>query len=573
MMKEAVRLVIWDLDETFWEGTLVEGGVNEQKHYADTVRELARRGIMSSICSKNEFSSAQEILQRLGIWDYFIFPSISWDSKGLRVKNILEQVKLRPASVMFIDDNPMNLREVASVVPDIQTESEGFLPHLLDDPRFAGKDDHNLKRLADYKLLEEKSEALEAQGGDTHAFLRESGITVEFEYDLESHIDRVIELINRTNQLNYTKIRLPDNREEAIRQITPQLQHFSTHAGLVRVRDRFGDYGYVGFFLQDRAAQCDRLVHFCFSCRTLGMYIESWVYQHLGRPDIHIVGDVLTDLNDPSINPDWISFYKSGSEESGQQNSRTKKILMCGGCDLNAIEHYVRGAYENVELFVNTSRNYEEIRRDHSSIVRRVIEGVAEQDKIFLTQVGYRDEDFQFGLSPQQADVAVFSFWGDMFYQLYQVGGAEQYIMPYAPSSFGHANIETVYELELWARGVNPPCIENFRFAKANLRYYGRIEGEMFRQNVLSIFQAFRPGTKIFMMSAPEWVPPEWEFTLERHRKLNEWQQELAQEFPDASVIRIEDFLEDRSEIVASTHFVRKVYQRIGSHLCQFAQD
>ena len=27
VMNEAVRLVIWDLDETFWTGTLAEGGI------------------------------------------------------------------------------------------------------------------------------------------------------------------------------------------------------------------------------------------------------------------------------------------------------------------------------------------------------------------------------------------------------------------------------------------------------------------------------------------------------------------------------------------------------------------
>ena len=28
-MPEEIRLVIWDLDETFWKGTLAEGGISE----------------------------------------------------------------------------------------------------------------------------------------------------------------------------------------------------------------------------------------------------------------------------------------------------------------------------------------------------------------------------------------------------------------------------------------------------------------------------------------------------------------------------------------------------------------
>ena len=44
---ENVRLVIWDLDETFWKGTLSEGGIEEyvQANH-DLVVALARRGIV-----------------------------------------------------------------------------------------------------------------------------------------------------------------------------------------------------------------------------------------------------------------------------------------------------------------------------------------------------------------------------------------------------------------------------------------------------------------------------------------------------------------------------------------------
>jgi hypothetical protein len=44
-MAEPVRLVVWDLDETFWKGSVSEGGMREYvKAHHDTVIELARRG-------------------------------------------------------------------------------------------------------------------------------------------------------------------------------------------------------------------------------------------------------------------------------------------------------------------------------------------------------------------------------------------------------------------------------------------------------------------------------------------------------------------------------------------------
>ena len=50
---EKIKVVIWDLDETFWEGTLSEGEVVYSQRNHDVVIKLASRGIVSSICSKN----------------------------------------------------------------------------------------------------------------------------------------------------------------------------------------------------------------------------------------------------------------------------------------------------------------------------------------------------------------------------------------------------------------------------------------------------------------------------------------------------------------------------------------
>ena len=131
-MIEAVRLLIWDLDDTYWRGTLTEGGITEYvREHHDIVIKLAQRGIMSSICSKNDEVKVMEILKREGIADYFIFPSISWGPKATRLASIIEAVQLRPATVMFIDDNHLNRAEAVDLIPDLQIEDETFLTRLL----------------------------------------------------------------------------------------------------------------------------------------------------------------------------------------------------------------------------------------------------------------------------------------------------------------------------------------------------------------------------------------------------------------------------------------------------------
>ena len=107
---EPVRLVVWDLDETLWKGTLTEGGIEIIPANFALIRTLAERGIVSSICSKNDHGAVERILSEAGIWDYFVLPSVNWEAKGPRLRALIESLQLRPASAMFIDDNHLNLK-------------------------------------------------------------------------------------------------------------------------------------------------------------------------------------------------------------------------------------------------------------------------------------------------------------------------------------------------------------------------------------------------------------------------------------------------------------------------------
>lgn len=351
-MPENIRLLIWDLDETFWQGTLAEGGIQYLRENHEIVVELARRGIMSSICSKNEPAPVLKVLEKNDIFDYFVFPSISWESKGQRLLSLLETSQLRAESVMFIDDNPHNRAEAKSLVPGLQVEDEGFIKSILEDPRFRGKDDSKLTRLAQYKLLERRKRGEQQGSGNNEEFLRSCDIKIYIEYDLLSHLDRAIELVNRTNQLNFTKRRLPENIEEARLALTTEISLFSRQAGLVKVVDKYGDYGFVGFFVTETlrrdhspGAAPLTLRHFCFSCRTLGMLIEKWVYNYLGRPELSVVGEVLTDLFLPQdIN--WVHQVSSVDKKAVVCAPVSPEIRVYGGCEANALGVYL-GAYAN----------------------------------------------------------------------------------------------------------------------------------------------------------------------------------------------------------------------------------
>jgi FkbH-like protein len=352
MMTEAVRLVIWDLDETFWRGTLSEGGIT---HYVqanhDIVVTLAQRGIMSSMCSKNDAAAVRAVLVEHGIWDYFVFPSVDWSAKGVRIRALIDAMQLRPATVMFIDDNASNRVEAASLVPELRVADPSILPALLDDPHFSGKHDPDLTRLAQYKVLERRAGELGGGDPNNEAFLRESDIRVFIDPDVESHVARAVELINRTNQLNFTKVRLPADLAAATDELLAGIQAFDVQAGLIRVVDNYGDYGYCGFY----RLRSDRLLDYCFSCRILGLGVETWLYQKLGRPALEIVPDVAVDPT-TARDIDWIRVAEFGDVVATDADMRLGTVRVRGGCELESIAHYFRMHARSVSQETNLQR-------------------------------------------------------------------------------------------------------------------------------------------------------------------------------------------------------------------------
>jgi FkbH-like protein len=363
MLPNNVKMVIWDLDDTFWSGTLAEGAITPVQANIDIVIALAERGIISSICSKNDHAAAQAALTGLGVWNYFVFPRIEFGPKGQNVADIIETAGLRAENILFIDDNILNLEEARHVSPGLMTADPlDILPVLLDLPQLAGKDDRALTRLQQYRNLEVKAAERAVTTLGNEDFLRGCGITVDIDYEVESQFDRIVELANRTNQLNFTKQRL--ETPEAVEAFRNLLATYGVTAGLVRVADKYGDYGIVGFFVAHRRAQSNKLLHFVFSCRTMNMGIEQYVYERLQRPDVEVVQPVANPIETFPV-VDWITESAAAGPKLGAATS-SKKLLLIGACELLQLASLCSS---NRAEFVNIFRNEAMVRYDDVGFV------------------------------------------------------------------------------------------------------------------------------------------------------------------------------------------------------------
>ena len=342
-----IKLIIWDMDETFWKGILSEGPVIKISQNLNLVHMTTDLGIINSICSKNNFDEVKNALEKMQIWDFFVFPSIEWSAKGERVKQQIERMKLRAENVLFIDDNEFDLREVAYACPEIITmpasnihELYEYLKNTVD---FKVDTDH--KRLKQYKILEKKEKAVKAASSN-YQFLVDSKICVYIDYQCKD-LKRITELVLRTNQLNYTKRRINQN------ELYQEIHNTDNCSGIVYAKDRFGEYGSIGFFCLEKSSH--RLNHFLFSCRTLGMGIEQWVYEKLGFPDLEIIGSVASDLK-TEHSVDWIEEIAEEKDffngSAAKQNLNQTKILFKGPCDLMAVIPLIGGVLIDTESLI-----------------------------------------------------------------------------------------------------------------------------------------------------------------------------------------------------------------------------
>ena len=350
MSADDIKLIVWDMDDTFWEGIISEGDVTLRPEAVALVRRAVDMGIMNAICSKNDYAVIEEALKNSAEGDlrqYFVFPSIDWTAKAPRLKQLIEDMQLRPANVLFLDDSAFNLREAAYYLPEMQCAGPDIIGQLLQELSQGEAKDPSHKRLEQYRVLERKRED-RGHAASNEQFLADSDIRISVDHQCMAHLDRIAELVARTNQLNYTKIRASKEELQAL------IASDEITAAVIHARDRYGDYGIVGFYALDLLQ--DRLIHFLFSCRALGMGVEQYVYQTLGYPALEVKGEIASPLvKEEKVT--WIREEKAAVPQQTQPASQTQKtsplpqtqqaqqtqdIFIKGPCDMDQIVDYLK---------------------------------------------------------------------------------------------------------------------------------------------------------------------------------------------------------------------------------------
>lgn len=298
-----VKVVAWDLDNTLWRGTLVNGeGVVPNKDAIDTIKELDKRGILNTIVSKNDEQPAMDLIDSLGLKDYFLYPAINWGQKSENLKIIAKHLNLGINSFAFVDDNVRERDEVMQSLPCVRVYADTDIKTLLLQKEFDVPITETSKRrrllyLEDAKRISIK----ESFGDDYDGFLRSLGMVLIQETITEKNKSRCFELLSRSNQLNLSTNRYTEIEYEDL------ISNKSMLCRAIRVSDKYGDYGVVAFISIRMSGDIAFINDLVISCRIAKKKVEKAIIFSL-RDDLLNMGIrvlnanlILTKKNSPLV--------------------------------------------------------------------------------------------------------------------------------------------------------------------------------------------------------------------------------------------------------------------------------
>jgi FkbH-like protein len=292
------KALVVDLDNTLWGGVIGEDGMQGIKLSAEypgaafqalqrVMLDLARRGILLAVCSKNNLEDAMEALENhpgmLLRPKNFAAMRINWNDKSQNLREIAAELNIGIDSLAFMDDNPVEREQVRAALPevtviDMPDDPVEYATALRECPVFERLtlSAEDQQRTSFYVAERERSQA-EQTFQTKEDFYRYLEQEAEIATVLPATLARISQLTQKTNQFNLTTRRYSEPQIEEMAG-KPEWQVLS-----IRVRDRFGDHGLVGVAITHDEKDVCEIDTLLLSCRVIGRTVETALLSYLAQ--------------------------------------------------------------------------------------------------------------------------------------------------------------------------------------------------------------------------------------------------------------------------------------------------
>ncbi len=300
------KVLVLDLDNTLWGGVVGEtgplgivlGGSAEGEAFRAFqlhLKGLAQRGVVLAVASKNNLDDAREPFgvhsdMVLAMDDFAAFEA-SWDPKALALRRIADTLRLGLDSFVFFDDNPAEREHIRQALPEVEVaevpeDPADFVRALEQGLWFesVGLTAEDQTRTAHYSVERQRVE-LRNTATNLDDYLTSLEMSAQIRELDDTDMQRVIQLIGKTNQFNLTTRRHSEAQVRAI------LAGAGNVALTVRLKDRFSEYGLVSVvFGVAHDAELSTLVidTWLMSCRVIGRTLETLVLRELVQRSVRM---------------------------------------------------------------------------------------------------------------------------------------------------------------------------------------------------------------------------------------------------------------------------------------------
>ena len=290
ILGESKKCLVLDFDNTLWGGIIGEVGVNSIELGPDTsrgkaflefqltIKDLASRGVLIAGCTKNEMKNALAGLNHpnsiLKPGDFAVIEA-SWDPKPVAMQRIIQSLNIGARSFVFVDDSKIEVHSVKTEFPEIET--------ILLDSKFPEKYSSCVLRPRFFESVKLTREDLSRKGSQLTTHVKKASDTSSYNHiqmlrDLNAvatigkptsdQLERVLQLVNKTNQFNLN----------GIRRTPSEIKRFAEDAESLLLVGEFKDdltnYGLTTVIGGRFEAQTFKVEIWVMSCRTFDRYLE-----------------------------------------------------------------------------------------------------------------------------------------------------------------------------------------------------------------------------------------------------------------------------------------------------------
>ncbi len=273
-----IKCVVWDLDNTLWDGVLLEDGeVTVRPEVVAEIKRLDELGILHSIASRNDHDAVMTRLRETGLEEYFLHPQINWNPKSHSVAEVAKALNIGADTLAFVDDQPFEREEVAHALPQVLTVDAADVATALRteefQPRFVT--DESRVRRAMYRSAAERDQVEREYTGTSEEFLATLDMVFTIAPAQEADLQRAEELTLRTNQLNSTG---RTYSYDELHELSRSEDHLLLVAGLT---DKYGSYGKIGLALVEKGSPAWHLRMMLMSCRVMSRGVGTVLLNHI----------------------------------------------------------------------------------------------------------------------------------------------------------------------------------------------------------------------------------------------------------------------------------------------------